>query len=82
MLLLQPETGDQLQWQKAGILEIADIVVIHKSDLPGAERVAAEVREQLNIPGSREVPVVVASAIRNTGVEELWRLIEQVESTS
>ncbi len=36
VLVLQPQTGDELQWEKAGILEIADIVVVNKSDLPGA----------------------------------------------
>ena len=36
VLVLQPQTGDELQWEKAGILEIADIVVINKSDLPGS----------------------------------------------
>src|SRR5262249_3228184 len=43
VLLLQPETGDDLQWEKAGLLEIADVVVIHKADLPGAEAVEAQV---------------------------------------
>ena len=43
VLLLQPETGDDLQWEKAGLLEVADVVVIHKADLPGAERVEAQV---------------------------------------
>src|SRR5439155_18887699 len=43
VLLLQPETGDDLQWEKAGLLEVADLVVIHKADLPGAERVEAQV---------------------------------------
>ena len=37
VLLLQPETGDDLQWEKAGVLEVADVVVIHKADLPGAD---------------------------------------------
>ena len=35
VLLLQPETGDDLQWEKAGLLEVADLVVIHKADMPG-----------------------------------------------
>ena len=34
VVLVQPETGDELQWEKAGQLEIADIVVVHKADLP------------------------------------------------
>ena len=40
----QPETGDGLQWQKAGLLEVADVVVVHKADLPGAERTEADLR--------------------------------------
>src|SRR5205814_3619159 len=36
ILLLQPETGDDLQWEKAGVLEVADAVVVHKAALPGA----------------------------------------------
>src|SRR5262245_31908878 len=32
VLLLQPETGDDLQWEKAGVLEVADVIAIHKAD--------------------------------------------------
>jgi LAO/AO transport system kinase len=76
VLLLQPETGDELQWEKAGLLEVADVVVIHKADLPGAERVEAQVRDLLNLPGCRGVPVLRASSSKGRGVEELWRMIE------
>src|SRR5260370_42354607 len=44
VLLLQPETGDDLQWEKAGVLEVADIVVVHKADLPGTERPVAQIQ--------------------------------------
>src|SRR5262249_62247367 len=54
ILLLQPETGDEFQWEKAGLLEVADVVVIHKSDLPGALEAEAQVRSLLNLPGCRE----------------------------
>ena len=76
VLLLQPETGDELQWEKAGLLEVADVVVVHKADLPGAERVEAQVRDLLNLPGCREVPVLRASSSKGRGVEELWRTVE------
>ena len=46
-LLVQPESGDELQWEKAGVLEVADVVVVHKADLPGAEQTAAELRATL-----------------------------------
>jgi LAO/AO transport system kinase len=72
IVLVQPETGDQLQWEKAGQLEIADIVVVHKADLPTAERVESELRELLNLPGHRPVPVLRVSSSKGVGVEELW----------
>jgi LAO/AO transport system ATPase len=78
VLLVQPESGDDLQWQKAGLLEIADIVVIHKADLPGAQRLEAGVRGLLNLPGCRPVPVLCVSSGKGTGLEELWRAIETV----
>jgi len=43
VLVLMPESGDAIQAMKAGILESADIIVINKADLPGAERSHAEI---------------------------------------
>jgi LAO/AO transport system ATPase len=77
VVLLQPESGDELQWEKAGLLEVADIVVIHKADLPGADRVATQVHEHLNLPGSRPIPVLKASAAKGEGLDQLWATIEQ-----
>jgi LAO/AO transport system ATPase len=76
VVLVQPETGDELQWEKAGQLEIADIVVVHKADLPSAPRVESQIREQLNLPGCRPVPVVSVSSIKELGVEELWEAVD------
>jgi LAO/AO transport system ATPase len=76
VLLVQPETGDDLQWEKAGLLEVADLVVVHKGDLPGAERALAQLREMLNLPGCRDVPVLRASAARAQGLAELWQAID------
>jgi LAO/AO transport system ATPase len=78
VLLLQPEAGDDLQWEKAGLLEVADVVVIHKADLPGADRVEAQVRSLLNLPGCREVPVLPVSSRTEEGVAELCRMIANV----
>jgi|SRR5579863_10009505 len=77
VVLLQPESGDELQWEKAGLLEVADIVVVHKADLPGADRMASQVNEQLNYPGSRQIAVLKASAAKGEGLEQLWATIEQ-----
>lgn len=75
VLLLQPETGDDLQWQKAGLLEVADVIVIHKADLPQAEQVEAQVRSMLALSGGASVPVLRVSAKTGEGVEALWRAI-------
>jgi LAO/AO transport system ATPase len=74
VLLLQPETGDDLQWEKAGILEVADIIAIHKADLAQAEQVEAQVRATLNL--SPSVPEVLrVSSKTGDGVVALWTLI-------
>lgn len=78
VLLLQPETGDEFQWEKAGLLEVADLVVIHKADLPGAETAEAQVRGLLNLPGCREVPVIRASSSKGWGIDELWKVVEAI----
>lgn len=79
VLLLQPETGDDLQWEKAGVLEVADAVVIHKADLPGADRAADQVKSALELPGGRDVPVFLASSRTGQGIAELTTWIETQE---
>jgi LAO/AO transport system ATPase len=76
IVLVQPETGDELQWEKAGQLEIADIVVVHKADLPSADRTLSQLRELLNLPGCRSVPVVSVSSSKGLGLEELWAAVD------
>ena len=75
VLLLQPEMGDDLQWEKAGLLEVADVIVIHKADLPGAERVEAQVLATLGLGTSPAMPVLRVSSRSGAGIEELWRII-------
>jgi LAO/AO transport system ATPase len=78
VLLLQPETGDDLQWEKAGLLEVADVVVIHKADLPGADRVEAQVVAALALSPGAAVPILRVSSRTGSGVEELYRTIESL----
>jgi LAO/AO transport system ATPase len=75
VLLLQPETGDDLQWEKAGLLEVADVVVIHKADLPGAERVEGQVRAMLSLSARPAPPVLRVSARTGEGVAALWEAV-------
>jgi LAO/AO transport system ATPase len=78
VLLVQPETGDELQWEKAGLLEVADVVVIHKADLAGAQRMEAQVRDLLSLPGCRQIQVLRVSSAKQEGLSELWKAIEAV----
>jgi LAO/AO transport system ATPase len=75
VLLLQPETGDDLQWEKAGLLEVADILVINKADLPQAEQVEAQVRTTLNLSPGRPATVLRVSAKTGEGIEALWAAV-------
>jgi LAO/AO transport system kinase len=72
VLLLQPETGDDLQWEKAGLLEVADVIVIHKADLPGAERVESQVLAMLALGSGPPVSVLRVSARTGEGLAVLW----------
>ena len=53
VVLEAPEMGDEVQAIKAGLLEVADIVVVNKGDRPGAQRAAAELRAMLSTAGGR-----------------------------
>ena len=74
-LLVQPESGDELQWEKAGLLEVADVIVVHKADLAGSERTEGQVKELLSLPGCRDVAVLRVSSAKNLGLAELWAAI-------
>jgi LAO/AO transport system ATPase len=75
VLLLQPETGDDIQWEKAGLLEVADVIVIHKADLPGSAAVESQVRQTLALAGNREPEVLRVSSRTGEGLETLWERI-------
>ncbi len=76
VLLLQPETGDELQWEKAGLIEVADLVVVHKSDLPTAEKTESQVRAILDLTPGRNVHLLRASSLNGQGIEEVAKAIE------
>jgi LAO/AO transport system kinase len=68
-----PGLGDDIQAIKAGILEIADILVVNKADLPGAQRLLADLRMMLQLSDSsaRRPPIYETVATEGTGVPEL-----------
>jgi LAO/AO transport system kinase len=83
IVILVPGMGDDVQTIKAGIMEIADIFVINKSDHEGAERVEREIRalQSLSIRHDGWTPPIVKTvASEGTGVEELAAAIADYEA--
>jgi LAO/AO transport system kinase len=75
-----PGLGDDIQAIKAGILEIADILVVNKSDLAGADRLAADLRAMQQLGPERSewrVPILRTIATQGEGIAEL---IDQIDS--
>lgn len=69
VLVQMPESGDQVQAMKAGIIEIADVFVVNKADLPGAGRIASEVEEVLALRkycGGQWRPRVITASQEDT----------------
>ncbi len=80
VLVLQPGSGDTLQFMKAGILEIPDVLVVHKWDLGAqAERTRADLEGWLGLttlaPGRWRPPVTGASSQTGEGIAEVARAI-------
>lgn len=84
LVLLLPGAGDELQGLKKGLVELADLIAINKSDgelSPRAAATAAEYRAALQILSVRsadwQVPVLAISGLNNIGLEDLWLAISQ-----
>jgi len=83
VVILVPGMGDDVQTIKAGIMEIADIFVINKSDREGAERVEREVRAMQSLAMRTDhwsPPIVKAVASEGKGIEELAAAIASYEA--
>ncbi len=83
IVILVPGMGDDVQTIKAGIMEIADIFVINKSDHEGAERVEREIRALQSLATRADnwtPPIVKTVATDGRGVQELATAISDYES--
>ena len=65
-----PARGDGVQAEKAGLLELADAVIVNKSDLKGAEKHAEELLESFELGLGDVPPVMLTSALNETGISE------------
>jgi GTPase len=89
LVVQAPEMGDEVQAIKAGLLEVADIVVVNKSDRPGADRTAAQLRAMLSVSASADAAAIargqprpkrpdvrLASGLTGVGTAELLEALD------
>jgi len=84
LVLMLPGAGDELQGIKKGVIEIADMIAVNKADGPNglrrAQAAAREYKTALHImtplTPNWQRPVVTCSGLENTGLTEIWHLIE------
>jgi LAO/AO transport system kinase len=84
LFLTLARTGDQLQGMKRGILELADVIGVNKSDGSQADesrRAARELSGALRLlrgpDGDWQTPVVTCSALTDTGLDDVWRHVQR-----
>jgi LAO/AO transport system kinase len=71
-----PNMGDDVQAMKAGILEIADVLVVNKADLPLAQRTTKQLTNMLELRRQkRDVPVIETVALTEAGIDALHEAI-------
>jgi LAO/AO transport system kinase len=77
VVVVNPGWGDAVQANKAGLLEIADVFVINKSDRPGTDDTRRDLERMLDLtaPAGWRPPVLATTATTGEGVEELWRAV-------
>ena len=74
-----PNMGDDVQAMKAGVLEIADVLVVNKADLPLAQRTTDQLANMLKLrQDKRDVPIVETVAIKDAGVETLASTLDRL----
>jgi len=85
VVVVVPGLGDDIQAIKAGILEVADLFAVNKSDREGADRTVRDLRSMLELSQSKqgpagrddfEVRIVKCVAARDEGVVDLWNAVE------
>ena len=76
-----PARGDGIQAEKAGLLELADIVLVNKADLDGADRHAGELRESFALDGEDAPEVMLTSGLKGDGIEEAANALLELKSS-
>jgi LAO/AO transport system kinase len=93
IVLEAPETGDEIQAIKAGLLEVADLVVVNKGDRPGAQRTVSQLRAMLSAAARvandgrdgrlrpKRPDVLMTTALDGSGVRELVEALDARRAT-
>jgi LAO/AO transport system kinase len=83
VVVVVPGLGDDIQAIKAGILEVADVFAVNKSDREGADRTVRDLRSMLELNhamgkdvGGHEIAIIKSVASQGEGIEELWLAID------
>ena len=79
LVVVNPEAGDEIQANKAGLLEMSDIFVINKADLVGADRAVRNLKLMLHLGVAKHwtPPLLKTIASQEQGIDALWESIEQ-----
>jgi LAO/AO transport system kinase len=79
IVTLTPETGDEIQTMKSGIIEIADIFVVNKSDKSGADVLVKNLNSMLapHMKVNDVIPIIKTIANTGAGIDELYKIVEE-----
>jgi len=80
VLLVTPGMGDEVQSLKAGVMEAADVFAVNKADLPGADKVVAEIEAMQGLLGASGVPVLKTCGVSGLGVAELLEVVQETNT--
>ena len=81
IVVLVPESGDEIQSMKSGLMEIADVFVVNKADRAGADDFANALNKVIN-SNFKSTPVIKTIASTNSGISELLESISHLESNT
>ena len=76
-----PARGDGIQAEKAGLLELADAVIVNKSDMAGARKHADEIKESFELGDGQSPPVLLTSALTGDGCQYASDVLLNLQST-
>lgn len=81
LVVLVPESGDTVQTMKAGLMEIADIFIVNKSDREGAEKMVSDLKGMVELATTGDddwkVPVLLSQANQDLGIDEIYEQLNR-----